>query len=152
MFYFIRRCGIRFVKYWLPLCIYVAAVITVSSMPTLPSPDPRLLKPDKLWHFLEYMILGFLVFRAFRSASKAWVGEHPYLATLLFVIIFGATDEIHQSFVPGRNASPFDWMADTAGGMLAMGVMKIQGRRWKDEKDSFPHNGDDAYTSDGDEG
>ncbi|HID56283.1 TPA: VanZ family protein [Candidatus Poribacteria bacterium] len=121
-------------------------------MPTLPSPDPRLLKPDKLWHFLEYMILGLLAYRAFRSASKAWVGEHPYLTTLLFVIIFGATDEIHQSFVPGRNASPFDWMADIVGGILAMGVMKIQDRRCKYEKGDSPRNGDDAYPSDGDRG
>ncbi|HEX29599.1 TPA: VanZ family protein [Candidatus Poribacteria bacterium] len=99
------------------------------------------------------MILGFLVFRAFRSTSKSWVGEHPYLAALFFVIIFGATDEIHQSFIPGRNASPFDWMADAAGGILAMGVMKIQGRRWKDEKDDSARNGDDAYPPDrGDEG
>ncbi|MCX5731999.1 MAG: VanZ family protein, partial [Deltaproteobacteria bacterium] len=27
----------------------------------------------------------------------------------------GATDEFHQSFVPGRNADVADWMADTLG-------------------------------------
>jgi VanZ family protein len=125
----IWRCKIKFIKYWLPLCVYMSAVFVVSSMPTLPTPDPKLLKPDKLWHFLEYAILGFLAFRAFQNASGEWVNRHPYLLAILFVAVFGATDEIHQSFVSGRDANPLDWMADATGGALAMGVIRLKNMR-----------------------
>ncbi len=32
---------------------------------------------------------------------------------------FGASDEWHQSFVPGRSAELADWVADTAGAACA---------------------------------
>jgi VanZ family protein len=32
---------------------------------------------------------------------------------------FGASDEWHQSFVPGRSAEVADWVADTAGAACA---------------------------------
>ncbi|RKY01797.1 antibiotic resistance protein VanZ, partial [Candidatus Poribacteria bacterium] len=44
--------------------------------------------------------------------------------------VFGATDELHQYFVPGREASPFDWMADVGGGIIAAaGVRIVKGRK-----------------------
>jgi hypothetical protein len=33
--------------------------------------------------------------------------------------LFGAGDEYFQSFVPGRDSSVYDWMADTSGVVLA---------------------------------
>ena len=37
---------------------------------------------------------------------------------LAATLIYGASDEIHQYFVPGRNASWTDWLADTLGGLI----------------------------------
>lgn len=46
-----------------------------------------------------------------KSFSKMWI---PVLITSTYGII----DEIHQSFVPGRSCSIFDWIADTGGAIL----------------------------------
>ena len=32
--------------------------------------------------------------------------------------LYGATDEFHQSFVPGRDSDVLDWVADTLGAAL----------------------------------
>jgi VanZ family protein len=44
------------------------------------------------------------------------------MQTLAFVAciasLYGATDEIHQLFVEGRNCNAWDWVADTVGAIL----------------------------------
>jgi VanZ family protein len=38
---------------------------------------------------------------------------------LLYCLLYGATDEIHQYFVPSRSCDIFDWFADATGALLA---------------------------------
>lgn len=66
---------------------------------------------DKLAHFCIYAALGALL---------AWGGWNtwrrpPHLLLLLLGSLYGASDEWHQSFVPGRDSSPWDWGADNVG-------------------------------------
>ena len=76
---------------------------------------------DKLGHFAIYGLLGTLVCRLGQGwRSAAWA--------LLAVSAFGASDEWHQSFVPGRFSDVGDWMADTFGAALA--VMLYTGWTW----------------------
>ncbi len=42
-----------------------------------------------------------------------------YIVSVLFCSLYGLSDEWHQSFVPGRDASLGDWLADTIGAVLA---------------------------------
>ena len=63
---------------------------------------------DKVAHFLEYAVLGYLSTRATRAP----------LTGFLVAAVFGATDEVHQAFVPGREPGLGDWMADLAGGFV----------------------------------
>ena len=42
--------------------------------------------------------------------------------------LFGATDEWHQSFVPGRASEVKDWVADTLGAALAVSLYAGWGR------------------------
>jgi hypothetical protein len=47
--------------------------------------------------------------------------KHPFrcaLITVLAVSLYGVLDEVHQSFVPGRQVSALDWAADTIGAVL----------------------------------
>ncbi len=95
--------------------LYMAGVFWLSSQPGtavgLPSPW------DKLAHAAEYAGLGFLLARATGAPATAWV-----LAAL-----YGASDEVHQRFVPGREASPFDWLADAAGGFVGVWLGRRRG-------------------------
>lgn len=68
---------------------------------------------DKIVHFVVYGLLATLVCRlgrGWRAAGWAW----------LVVAAFGATDEWHQSFVPGRSTELLDWVADALGAALAV--------------------------------
>jgi hypothetical protein len=63
---------------------------------------------DKLVHLGLYAVLGALL-----RAASGRIGWAIGLASA-----YGITDEIHQAFVPGRQADPLDWLADTAGAAL----------------------------------
>lgn len=71
---------------------------------------------DKFAHFGAYGLLGTLVCRV-RGAGWRSAG-----VSLLLVSAYGASDEWHQSFVPGRMSDSADWVADTLGAALAIGL------------------------------
>lgn len=71
---------------------------------------------DKFAHFGAYGLLGTLVCRI-RGAGWRSAG-----VSLLVVSAYGASDEWHQSFVPGRMSDAGDWVADTLGAALAIGL------------------------------
>jgi VanZ family protein len=72
---------------------------------------------DKVAHFCVFGLLATFVLRT----STVWrrLGWRGWIA-LAVVSAFGATDEWHQSFTPGRSVEFADWMADTSGAALAV--------------------------------
>ncbi|MDO8848214.1 MAG: VanZ family protein [Coriobacteriia bacterium] len=80
-----------------------------------------------LGHFILYAVLGTLYFTALPAGGR-WAIVAVALASL-----YGISDEIHQSFVPGRMPDPVDWLVDTAGAltavMLAEGLRRLIARR-----------------------
>jgi VanZ family protein len=76
-------------------------------------------KYDKLLHLVEYYILGYLLMRVFTTSPVSFLAENAVLATILAGIVYGASDEIHQYFVPGRDCSLLDFLFDAAGVVLA---------------------------------
>jgi len=98
------------------LAAWCAIIFFLSSQSALPVPT-ELLFPhsDKLMHATAYAVMGMLAWQAFRHAGLKMA------ATLLlsagFCSLYGVSDEWHQSFVPGRMVDPFDWLADTVGGI-----------------------------------
>ena len=114
----------QFTSYWMPVFVYIAVILVVSAQPGL-APPVNFLNADKFYHVLEYGGLGVLLVRAFRATTlTAW----PLLATLLALslgTIIGASDEIFQAFVPGRESSIFDVLADVSGLLLAQLVFLL---------------------------
>ena len=101
-----------FVRYWLPVVAYVALIFVLSAQPRLRSPM-RFQNADKVAHICEYGVLGFLLTRALRSvpAFQGWI-----LAGVVAVgigICIGIGDELFQGFIPGRESSKLDLVADT---------------------------------------
>lgn len=72
---------------------------------------------DKLAHFCLFGLLATLILRV----DTVWrrPGWRGWLA-ILAVSAFGATDEWHQFYTPGRSVEFGDWLADTTGPMLAV--------------------------------
>ena len=113
----------RYLKYWAPPLIYMGVIFAVSSMkqPPLPMPKFEWLTIDKLYHFIEYAILGGLVARAFLKAKPSIVpSQLIWGLSAAISILYGASDEWHQTFVPGRFATLADWVADVIGSIAGV--------------------------------
>jgi len=67
----------------------------------------------------EYGILGFLLVRATRSGSSTQSPLRDGLIALAIGLAVGAGDEFFQSFVPGRESSVRDFLADASGLVLS---------------------------------
>jgi VanZ family protein len=110
-----------FLSDWLPLVLYCLLIFVQSSQPS-PEQLPELPYLDKLLHFGGYALLGILFFRALRTLP---IKERPHLLIGLAATLYGIGDEIHQYFVPFRDADILDATADFLGS--AGGVYLYQG-------------------------
>ncbi|HET7226635.1 MAG TPA: VanZ family protein [Candidatus Eisenbacteria bacterium] len=103
---------------WLPVLLYVTVIITVSSQPNLQVPL-QFTNADKLFHAAEYFGLGVLLARALRRSLPTRRVVVAAIAALAIGVLVGASDEFYQSFVPGRDSSVYDLLADTMGCAVA---------------------------------
>ena len=98
---------------FLPALAFAALVFYLSSLPNpLPELSSRL--SDKLLHAVEYAVLGALL--AWPLARVA--PRRSFLLAVVLASAYGASDELHQWFVPWRVADPRDWVADSTGGAV----------------------------------
>ena len=74
---------------------------------------------DKVLHLVLYFGLGGLTLWALRMTKLKGKGSIGYIA-FIFVALYGLSDEFHQLFVPGREFSLFDLLADAAGAALGI--------------------------------
>lgn len=126
----------RSLWYWSPAVIYAAIIFYLSSLPHPEEQLPKLLLEklgDKALHLIEYAVLAVLTYRAFRWAAGPAAARQAVILTIAAVSFYGMTDEIHQAFVPFRESSWLDWVADTLGG--AIGAV---GMKHATERDSRP--------------
>ena len=69
----------------------------------------------KTAHFMEYFILGILVYLLFKEYNF----KNIYLWVVLFCFIYSITDEVHQMFINERTAKVFDVFVDTSGSIIS---------------------------------
>lgn len=101
---------------WIALLAFCGLIYGLSAQETLPVPEVFALQ-DKFLHFSAYFMMAIFGWRAFRhlqmhAQTLAWAG-------FLFCSLYGVSDEWHQSFVLGRTASVWDWLADSLGAAFA---------------------------------
>jgi VanZ family protein len=106
-----------------PAIAYAFLIFVVSSFPSLKSPDIGLSFEDKIYHVLEYGIFGVLLQRCTKAS-----GFRIPLTVFAIGALYGASDEIHQLFVPGRQCELFDFLADAVG--VAFGQFFFLGRQY----------------------
>ena len=114
--------GAQVARYWGPVVAYAGLIFYLSSLSRPDEQLPSFLMKDvsdKILHAVEYGILAALCFRAFRRAAGVGLSSYAVFLSIITASFYGFTDEVHQSFVPLREASLFDWMADTVGAILA---------------------------------
>lgn len=83
---------------------------------------------------IEYGILFFLVWRAISKSFGQKISKVGiFWISLIFCIIYAASDEYHQSFVTGRSSRVFDVGFDTLGMFLSWGVILKRKKSKTDE-------------------
>ena len=75
-------------------------------------------KFDRFVHVVEYAVMGVLLSFGFGLNNQNFLKTSKY--SFLVAIAAGATDEIHQCFVPGRSGPYGDLIADIIG--CGMGI------------------------------
>lgn len=112
-----------YLKLWLPPIIWAVVIFSFSSYPTVQA--SQIMWQDfivkKSFHIIEYAIFATLFYRALKESGIE--REKAGIYSLVITIIYGVTDEFHQSFTQGREAKARDVIFDTIGGLLAIYVI-----------------------------
>ena len=93
------------------------------------------LRVRKLAHFSEYLLLAQFSFQLLLALPRPRTDIVCALGALVFAAFFAATDEFHQSFVPGRAMAAKDVLIDSLGALtgllIALRVKNILQKRQK---------------------
>ena len=111
---------------WLPVVLLCFAIFYVSSYPTAKASTVQWedFTAHKLAHLIEYSSLAILTFRALVRSGVS--RREASFISVVFVLLFGSSDEIHQRFVFGRESRFRDVLIDTFGASLAiLGIWKL---------------------------
>jgi len=115
---------------WVTVFVWLAFVEVLTSLPGSSLPElPKFPIPlDKVAHFGMYAVLGVLLSRV--GVLESWTRRRVILAVVM-ISLFGVLDELHQLFVPGRDAEVGDWVMDTLGSATGFTVLRwVAGTRW----------------------
>ncbi len=101
------------------------AIFIQSSFPAIELPKVDLISADKLVHAGVFGLLAAFCFISLIHTTKPNVfSSKPLLWSPVISILYAASDEIHQYFVPNRSAEVQDWAADVLGIIIAILVIK----------------------------
>lgn len=103
------------------LLAYCGLIFFLSSQSQLIDTPLDFPNKDKLIHATAYAIMGYAAWSAFRHHLEK--GLLLAVVSVLFASLYGVSDEFHQSFVVGRNADVWDWLADTVGASFMVAVL-----------------------------
>ncbi|MBP7967580.1 VanZ family protein [Candidatus Woesebacteria bacterium] len=114
------------ILYWLPPILWMSLIFTLSSRQRISVSDINSVNFIffKSLHIIEYAILFFLVFRAVYKTTKLSLHQ-VFCISIGLAILYGASDELHQAFVPTREGSPRDIVIDSIGILLCFMYTKI---------------------------
>jgi VanZ family protein len=148
------RKTLNFARYWLPVILWMTVIFSFSSDSHSFQRSSRILAPILNWlfpgmapdtrdeivfiarkgaHLTVYAVLAFLVWRAWRKPS--WRDPRPWRwreagVALLVAGMYAATDEFHQTFVPGRDGCVRDVLIDSCGAAAGLFLLWLLGR-WR---------------------
>lgn len=110
-----------FVKFQLPVLIWMVIIFALSSIPGSTLAPIEFPYAHLIAHTLLYGMLYYLCYRAMRYQHYSkFVSGFSVGIALLLVALYGASDEYHQSFVPGRTEELKDLLIDLAAALVVL--------------------------------
>lgn len=80
---------------------------------------------DKVIHMGVFGLLAALCYISFiHLTSNNAFSKNAFMWTAIICIVYGASDEIHQYFVPYRSSEVQDWAADVAGVIIMLLIIR----------------------------
>jgi VanZ family protein len=124
----------KFVKWWLPVLVWMGVIFAGSSIGSLPRVGGKVTDgvAHRVAHVMEFAILGALTLRAVSQDRR--VTKRELISTLIIIALYGASDEFHQRFTPGRSSEGIAVVFDVAGAIVGAWVYW----RWQSRKQSRP--------------
>ena len=114
------------------LIVWLIAILTVSSIPSIPTLKIHVAKSefrlDYLIHFCEYGFLAFMAFLTFADV-KLRLGLRKFFIITVILIIIAVLDELHQKLIPGRAYNIKDIISNITGILTAMVFCVVVFRR-----------------------
>lgn len=101
-------------KYFVPLILYSGLIFIVSGIEKIPYLEDGITYEDKILHFFAYLVYGICIIFALVNSDNINTNRLNILV-LSIGVLWAASDEYHQSFVPGRSAELLDLLADSLG-------------------------------------
>ena len=102
--------------------VWVAITFVVSHQPVVVIPFGA---PDYVAHAINYAVLGVLLVWALAGGQWRAITGSVIAAAVLLAVVFGIADEFHQSFIPGREATVKDVIADAVGASVGTFIAAI---------------------------
>ncbi|MCL4547806.1 MAG: VanZ family protein [Bacteroidetes bacterium] len=110
---------------YFPLALYWLTIFILTTIPTDAIPQ-FFNAQDKIEHFSAYFLLAVLLnLTLYFQKQFKLISDKSFLFASLFVAGYGAIDELHQIFIPGRTCDFFDWTADATGGIIGVWIVYI---------------------------
>ena len=107
--------GLR-VALTIPVIAASGVLFWMSSIPDLSTPDLGFQWQDKIYHAIAYFVYGVAVQLAVVAWSRASTPNRMEAVIIVLIgSLYGLSDEIHQTFVMGRDGSLADLVADIVG-------------------------------------
>jgi len=105
---------------FIPAAAWALFIFTLSSQSRLPRIPGAFNGFDKVAHATVFGILTLLLLfgARFPAGWRGWL-------CVLVATLYGVSDELHQSFVPGRAVELFDGLADLTGAVLAYAASRF---------------------------
>lgn len=117
----------KFIRYWLPPLLLMIAIFAMSSRQSIAVSDQYLYNFIffKSIHVAEYAVLTLLLFRALFKTTALSI-KHMLVFAALIALMYGISDEFHQTFVPTRTGKIRDIFIDSIGIFAMYYFLKTQ--------------------------
>lgn len=122
----------KFFKYHLPFVLWLIAIFIESSFPADAYPKIDIWSSDKLVHMCVYGLLTALCYISLIHQDKySYLVKNALIFAVVISAVYGASDELHQLFVPNRSCEFWDWLSDFAGAVIMVLLIKYYfSKKW----------------------
>jgi VanZ family protein len=109
-------------QWWIPVIIYALFIFSLS---TRSYPDASPAFNTKLFHPVEYLTLAIFLSVAWHPLTKNKRTFYLILCVQISGTLYAVSDELHQSFIPGRTATVSDVLIDSLSLALGCGIFLL---------------------------